>query len=432
MSQEINFPKNFLWGSAISSYQTEGMNDNSDWWEFEQKPGNIKSGEKSGLACDHYNLFESDHTLLSSLGQNAHRTGIEWSRIIPEENEVDTEEIEHYHKVLESLKKNKLTGFVTIHHFTIPIWFERKGGFLKSKNLKHFTRYCEVLAKNFPEVEFWNTINEPNVFAAGGYLYGEFPPKKGFFPAFLKVTRNILKAHAIAYQKIKEFNPKSSVGIVKNYPYFIQKYESRFWKKQFASLADNFFTQVSLDMIKTGKVPFVPLARKSWLRNTSDFIGVNYYNLARFVFKFGVPVDLSMALPDDKRLTQMGWGAYHRGLFEALIRTHKEMKKPIYVTESGIGTLDDEWRQEYIIKQLFEVNKAMQKGADIRGYFYWSSMDNWEWSEGFEPRFGLIGIDYETQERKIKESAKMYEKIARQNKIPSELLEKYKISLRRN
>ncbi len=429
MSHEIKFPADFLWGTAQSAYQTEGMNDNCDWWEFEKKPGNIRTGERSGLACDHYNRFEADHKLLSSLGHNAHRTGVEWSRIVPEESKVDEDEIEHYHKVFESLKKNNLTGFVNIHHFTIPLWFEKKGGFLKTKNLKHFSYYCEVLAKNFPEVEFWNTINEPNVYAAGSYLYGEFPPKKGSFYAFLKVTRNILKAHAIAYQKIKEFNPNSSVGIVKNYPYFIQKYEGRFWKKYFASIADRIFTQVSLNMLKTGKVPFIPFAKKDWLKDTSDFIGVNYYNAARFIFKFGFPVDLSMALPNAKRVTQMGWGPYHKGLLHALIRTHEELKKPIYVTESGIGTLDDEWRQEYIVRQLLEVNSAIKKGVDVRGYFYWSSIDNWEWAYGFAPRFGLIGIDYETQERKVKDSAKMYEIIARQNKIPKELLDQHKINL---
>ncbi|MCG3216509.1 MAG: glycoside hydrolase family 1 protein [Candidatus Heimdallarchaeota archaeon] len=428
MSREIVFPEDFLWGSAVSSYQTEGMNSNCDWWEFEQVPGNIKSGERCGLACNHYNLYDSDYELLSSLGQNAHRTSIEWSRIMPTENEIDNDEIEHYHKVFESLKNHNLEGFVTVHHFTVPLWFEKKGGFLKAKNLKYFAKYCEILAKNYPEVQFWNTINEPNVLASMSFLSAEAPPKKNSIFAFFRATRNILKAHAIAYQKLKKFNPKCSIGIVKNFPYFIQKYENRFMKKWVATFADNVFNQVTINMLKTGNVPLIPLARKKWLRDTSDFIGVNFYNMARFIFKLGFPVDMLLSLPDDERLTQMGWSAYHKGLYEALMRTHNSLRKPIYITESGIGTLDDNWRKEYILEQLIEVKRAIQSGADIRGYFYWSSLDNWEWAEGFEPRFGLIGIDYSTQKRKIKDSAKMYGTIAKQNKIPKELLEKYLLS----
>ena len=309
-----------------------------------------------------------------------------------------------------------------------PLWFEKKGGFLKAKNLKYFAKYCEILAKNYPEVQFWNTINEPNVLASMSFLSGEAPPKKNSIFAFFRATRNILKAHAIAYQKLKKFNPKCSIGIVKNFPYFIQKYENRFMKKWVATFADNVFNQVTINMLKTGNVPLIPLARKKWLRDTSDFIGVNFYNMARFIFKLGFPVDMLLSLPDDERLTQMGWSAYHKGLYEALMRTHISLRKPIYITESGIGTLDDNWRKEYILEQLIEVERAIQSGAYIRGYFYWSSLDNWEWAEGFEPRFGLIGIDYSTQKRKIKDSAKMYGTIAKQNKIPKELLEKYLLS----
>ena len=425
MAKDISFPEKFLWGGALSAYQAEGGNYNNDWYLHEQKKGKIWNDDRCGTACDYYNLYDSDFQLFEKHGQNAHRTGIEWSRIMPKENEVDEDEIEHYHKVFESLKKHNLTGFVNIHHFTVPIWFAEKGGFLKKKNLKYFEKYCEVLGKNFSEVEYWNTINEPNVFAAMYYLYGEGPPEKRSLFAFLKGTRHILYCHAIAYHQIKKYNPKSLVGIVKNIPYFYQKYKGKGWAKLVSKIADSAFNQVTLDMLKTGKVPFIPFAKKEWLKNTTDFFGFNYYNAANFVFKFGIPINLEMKMPEDKIVTQMDWGVYPQGLYEGLMRAHNELNIPIYVTENGLATLDDEFRQEYILKHLVETSNAIQDGADIRGFFYWGAIDNFEWMQGFEPRFGLIGVDYKTKERIVRDATLMFGDIARRNIISKELLEKF-------
>ena len=365
--------------------------------------------------------------MLSSLNQNALRTGIEWSRIIPEENVVDEEELEHYHKVLESMKKNKLTGFINIYHFTIPLWFERKGGFLKNKNLRYFEYYCEVLAKNFPEVHFWNTINEPGVVPLLGYLYGEFPPRKKSLLAFAKVYRNMIKAHALAYNKIKEYNPKSQVGIVKTIPYFYQKYHSRFWKKWVVSLMDSAYNQVMFNALSRGKLPFLPFITRKWIKDSSDFFGLNYYDPVYVNFKFGIPRSMNFKLPEQKDITQMGWGIFPEGIYEDIMRVKSEFKGPIYITENGIATLQDEQRQKFILSHLLQVHRAIQAGADVKGFFYWSSFDNWEWAEGFEPRFGLIGIDYKTKKREIRDSAKIYGQIAKENIITKELLDKYNL-----
>lgn len=428
MTKDLEFPENFLWGAAQSAYQTEGHNYNNDWYKFEQTQGNIKNNDICGVACDHYNRFDSDFELLSNLNQNAHRTGIEWSRIVPEENEVNHEEIEHYHKVFESLKKHNLTSFVTVHHFTIPLWFEQKGGFLKRKNLKHFEYYCDIIAKNFPEVEFWNTINEPGVLPLMGYMSKEFPPGKRSLLAFSRVYNNILRAHGIAYHKLKEENPKSQVGIVKNVPYFYQKFYNKFWKKWVVSLFDNVYNQTFFNLLNNGRISINPLIREKWLKGTSDFFGINYYDALYFKFKFGIPYGMDFMLPEDTRITQMGWGIHPNGLYENLMRVKKEFKGPIYVTENGIATLEDKERQSFILEHLIEVHRAIKNGADVQGFFYWSSMDNWEWAEGFEPRFGLLGIDYETQERQVRESAKLYGEIAKQNKISASLLEKFKLN----
>ncbi len=429
MSEKIIFPEGFLWGSAQSAYQVEGNNYNNDWYEFEQIPGAIKNGDKCGESSDHYNLFENDFKLLSSLNQNSLRTGIEWSRLVPEENVVNEDELEHYHKVIESLRKNNLTGFINIYHFTIPIWFERKGGFLKTKNLKYFQHYCEVLAKNFPEVDFWNTINEPGVVPLMGYLYGEFPPRKKSILAFSKVYRNMIKAHAIAYRTLKEYNPKSQVGIVKTIPYFYQKYHSKYWKKWIVSAMDFAYNQVMFNALDKGKVPFIPFAHNSLIKDSSDFFGLNYYDPVFFKFKFGIPIETDFKLPEQTETTQMGWGIYPQGLYEDIMRVKREFKGPIYVTENGIATLQDEQRQKFILAHLVEVSRAISEGADVRGFFYWSSLDNWEWAEGFEPRFGLIGIDYTTKERLVRESARMYGKIAKDNAISKQLLDKFELNL---
>ena len=424
MTKDYNFPEGFLWGGAHSAYQTEGKNYNNDWFKFEQIPGNIKNGDKCGESANHYELYDQDHMLLRKLNHNALRTGIEWSRIVPNENEIDEDEIEHYHKVFESIKRNQLEGFVTLYHFTIPIWFERKGGFLKTKNLKYFKNYCEIISKNFPEVNFWNPINEPAVVPLMSYFYGEFPPGKKSLFAYLKVYRNMMKAHSLAYQALKKHNPRSQIGMVKSFPYFPQKYHGSYWERKMISMLDYAYNQVAIDASLNGKVPFIPFAYKDWMKNTCDFFGINYYSAVFFDFKFGFPVKMDTKNPEDKEITQLGYGIHPEGLYENIMRIKEVYDGPIYISENGIGTLDDELRQRFILRHLFEVHKAIEKGADVKGYFYWSTIDNWEWAEGFEPRFGLIGIDYKTQERHVKDSARMFGEIAWTNKIEASLIKK--------
>ena len=425
MFKDYIFPKNFEWGGAQSAYQTEGNNFNNDWYEFEQKTGHIKNNDKCGETANHYELFEQDFQIFQILNHTAHRTGIEWSRIIPTENEIDKDEIEHYHKVFESLEKHHLKGFVTLYHFTVPIWFERKGGFQKTKNLKFFQEYCETIAKNFPEIKFWNPINEPGIVPFIGYLVGQFPPGKKSFFAYLKVYRNMMKAHSMAYNILKKYNPKSQVGIVKSFPYFYQKYSRNYWQKKIISIMDYSFNQVAIDACIKGKVPFIPFLSKKWMKNTIDYFGINYYSAVHFDFKYGLPVKMNSKLPNDIELTQMGYGIHPEGLYENIMRIKQIYNGPIYITENGIATLDDVQRQKYILKHLIQVHRAIQDGAEIKGYFYWSTIDNWEWAEGFEPRFGMIGIDYQTKERQIRESARLFAEIAKNNQVDTLILEKY-------
>jgi beta-glucosidase len=193
------------------------------------------------------------------------------------------------------------------------------------------------------------------------------------------------------------------------------------------SFFDDVYNQIFFDLLKNGRISLNPLIREKWLKDTSDYFGINYYEAVFFKFKFGIPYSMDLKLPGEKRVTQMVWGVFPRCLYENIMRVKQEYKGPIYVTENGLATLDDSERQFFILEHLIEVNRAIKNGADVKGYFYWSSMDNWEWAEGFEPRFGLLGINYDTQEREIRESAEMFSEIAKLNKIPSYLLEKFKL-----
>jgi beta-glucosidase len=411
------FPEGFLWGSATSSHQVEGGNFNN-WSSFEEEEGRIKSGEKSGIACDHYNRYEEDYNLLESLNHTAYRMSLEWSRIIPEEGEIDQGALNHYRKMIESLLVKKIIPFVTIHHFTHPLFFEEKGGFLKEENLKHFKFYCETIAEEYKDLLIvWNTINEPNVVTSAGFFLGTFPPGEKSFVKYKKALRNILRAHAIAYTTLKEINPEWKIGIVKNISYFKPKRRFSLSSWLGAKILNWTFNMSTIKALKTGRLPLSLFKKYPNLKNSSDFIGLNYY--VKVNASIGAIIKGKITMEEEgKRMTQMNWTSYPEGLYKSIKLISKHFpEKEIYVTENGIATLDDEWRKEYIVEHLMATSKAISEGAKVRGFFYWSTMDNFEWTHGYGPKFGLIGVDPETLERKIKGSGRMYAKIAKENKV---------------
>ena len=211
------FPKGFLWGAASASYQVEGGIENNDWAQAARE-GKVPV---CGKATDHYNRYEADFDIAKSLGHNAHRLSIEWSRIEPEESRFNEDEIEHYRKVLRSLRSRGLEPFVTLWHFTLPLWFSNKGGFQNPNAPEIFARYCEyVISKLGNEANFWMTINEPLVWASIGYVAGKWPPFKKNIFSFHFVTNKLINAHKLAYHKIKKINPNLSVGIAKHNIFF--------------------------------------------------------------------------------------------------------------------------------------------------------------------------------------------------------------------
>ena len=397
IKKKLKFPQGFFWGTATSAHQVEGGNVN-DWSKWEKKnaerlakkAGNYwqKWQQKkfpemfepanyiSGRASDHYHRFKEDFDIAQSLSHNAHRFSIEWSRVEPKEGKFDKKEIEHYWQILLALKKRNLEPFVTLWHFTLPIWLAKKDGWLNPRAPYYFDRYVKIVSENlFEQVNFWITLNEPLVYASDSYLKGVWPPQKKSFLGFLKIIKNLIKAHQLTYRSLHLVDLGCQVGIAKNNIYFknnpLFKY---FWNEYF------------LNKIKSEQ----------------EFIGLNYYFFHRF-FK-------------EKQLlsSDMDWQIYPKGIYY-LLSDLRKYNKPIYITENGLADAKDKKRAKFIKDNLYWVLQAIKKGIDIRGFFYWSLLDNFEWDKGFWPRFGLVEMDYRTLERRIRPSAYQYAKICREN-----------------
>ena len=391
---KLEFPKNFLWGAATSAHQVEGGNHN-DWSEWEKATGN----EESGRACDHYNRFREDFDIAKQLGQNTHRFSIEWSRIEPEEGRFDEKEIAHYQEAINVLRERGIEPFVTLWHWTLPIWVAKQGGWENKKTIDDFARYCDKIVRSLSadeaglkSVAYRITLNEPEIYTMNSYLRGKWPPasptsqggpqKKSFFK-FLKVYRNLANAHKKAYTVIHStWVSDTQVGIAKNNSYF-----------------------------EGWLAPILNWGWNNWFLNRisqhQDFIGLNYYFHNRIK-------GFKLNQNNNKQVSDIGWEIYPEGIYHVL-KDLKKYNKPIYITENGVADAKDIHREKFIKEHLRWVHKAISKGVDVRGYFYWSLLDNFEWDKGFWPRFGLVEMDYKTMERRVRPSAYEYAKIVKEN-----------------
>ena len=401
---KYTFPKEFLWGTATSAYQIEGNNKNSDWWEWEyrdrRKDFNLlihKSNwplEPSLDACDSYNRYEEDFDLASNLNNNAIRIGLEWARIEPKQGEFDQNEIEHYKKVLQAAQDRGLKTFVTLHHFTNPIWFSKKHGWTNLGAPKMFAAYAKKCAEEFGEIaDTFLTINEPQVYAFKSYLDAGWAPQKHNPISTLVVMMNFWRAHNKAYDAIKEISD-IRVGIVKNISNFYT--EARWF-----NLVDRIATKI-LYYLNAGF--FLDRTKKRM-----DVIGLNHYFSNRIKF-------LRARNVDDK-FSDLGWWLYPPGIKPILLDL-KKYGVPVYITENGLADAKDEHRAWYIKEILKACAEAIEEGANLQGYFHWSLLDNYEWAEGFWPRFGLVEIDRTNNlQRKPRPSYYEYAKICENGTI---------------
>jgi len=409
----LKFPKEFLWGASISTHQVEGNNHNQ-WttWELEtaqvkvaKAPYNYQhlanwdeikqdalspSNYVSGKAADHFNRYKQDFDLAASMHLNALRSGVEWSRIEPKEGVFNVAAIEHYKTYFAELKQRGITPVISLWHWTFPDWFAAKGGFAKRRNIKYFTRYVRRITKELGEhFGYVITINEPTVYAAMSYHEQRWPPEGHSKITMLLVMRNLASAHRKSYRIIKKLQPKAQVGIVHNCAYYYPGDDS--WiSSVVARLGHKFSNEVFINRVK----------------RQQDFFALNYYFANQIL---GTRVHN----PDDNQLNDMGWDMQPDKLRPLLVRLHKKYKIPFMITESGVADSHDKYRKWWIAQEVKAMDGAMKDGVPLLGYIHWSLLDNFEWAEGFWPKFGLIAVDYKTQQRTIRPSAKWYSRLIR-------------------
>lgn len=422
-----HFPKGFYWGAATSAYQVEGglHNSWSEWekqnadrlaheattyykdWQREKFPTMLMPDNYiSGSTADFWNRYEEDFDILEKLHLNAFRLSIEWSRIEPEEGVFDETAITHYRNMLESLKRRSITLFVTCWHWTDPLWIARNGGWENPKTIDAYERYVRRITKEFGDlVDFWQPLNEPGTFVGMSYIQGAFPPQVKSFLRANRVFKHLMRAHRIGYRAIKELSPEAQVGM-SHYAVFNIPHQNKLINRLVIPIIDYFRNWRFLNSID----------------DVNDFIGIQFYHtdyldFSPFRWKFGNgnwgPITRKNP---DKDLTDIGWDIYPEGIYHLIVRAAK-YGKPIYITENGLADEFDERRSQFIHDHLSFIHRAIEAGADVRGYFYWSLLDNFEWDKGFWPRFGLVHVDYQTQARTIRKSALAYAQVAQANTL---------------
>lgn len=412
---KLEFPKGFLWGAATASHQIEGgqHNDWSEWettnaerlareseqsfrwnpnWKKFEAEATDPANYLSGAACNSWNRYEEDFDILDELHLKAYRFSIEWSRIEPTEGVFDETAIDRYRQMIRSLRMRGIEPFVTLWHWTLPLWLSARGGTTAADFPERFRIYADKVSSALgSDVKFWITLNEPDVVSSHAYLKGAWPPQKKSVFLFLKSIHSLIRAHKLAYGAIKETFPEARIGIAKHQVVF-EVARPTVINRILKSVADYGWNSYFLNRIK----------------NHQDFIGLNHYN--RNV------IDNGFSKNPNERQTDFGWEFFPESIHQALMEL-KPYGKPIYVTESGIADASDTLRQEFIPRALASVHRAISEGVPVRGYFYWSLLDNFEWDKGYWLRFGLIAVDRATQARTIHDSARAYARIAEMNTL---------------
>jgi beta-glucosidase len=395
---DVEVPPGFLWGAATSAHQVEGGNVNSDWWDFEHAPASA-ARESSGDGIDHYHRYAGDFALLASLGHDAHRLSVEWSRIEPAPGEFSRAAIAHYRRVLTALRDAGLTPFVTLHHFTLPRWFATAGGWLAPDAVHVFARYCRHVAAGLGDLmPFVCTINEPQMVALHGYLEGCHPPGLTNAVLWKRAGRVLLEAHHAAVRAVREASG-CLTGLAVQLPLLVPARDDAACRA-FHREMQHEIVDLYLDGL-TGP-------------DRGDWLGVQYY---RKQWVDPASPTLFAPPPPGTRTTQLGWAVHPAGLRDVLHRAART-GLPLYVTENGIATEDDDERIDYLHSHLAAVAGALADGVDVRGYLHWSAFDNFEWSEGFRPRFGLVAVDRDDDLARVpKPSAYAFADLARSGRL---------------
>ncbi|GBE27597.1 MAG TPA: glycoside hydrolase family 1 protein [Bacteroidetes bacterium] len=407
----------FYWGLATSAFQMEGFvqNDMTQW----EALGGFRQDGKNPLyqnGAAHWQYWQEDYRLLASIGVNAYRFSMEWARIEPKRGHYDQKSLDHYERMLDTLLKMGIEPFLTLHHFTHPVWFHAQTPWTSEAAQDVFCSFAEMLIKRFAsKINYWITFNEPLVWVLAAYGDAKFPPGKNNVTEMIHAFLNILKTHACVYDRIKSARPLARVGLAKHFIVFAP---GRKWFAADRSLADllhGFFNKMTLDAFKLNRLKFrfpflFNFDEPVVLNDKIDFWGVNYYYRMYSAFKlnFRRPIHFFFKDAAGHGLTDMGWEIYPKGLGQ-ILKAVARSGKDIFITENGIATTDEALRMRFMDEHIRQILSARQNGLPVRGYFYWTFLDNYEWLEGKSKRFGLVHVDYANDfARKVKPSAEHY------------------------
>jgi beta-glucosidase len=441
----LKFPHNFYWGTATAAFQIEGHPEEylgklSDWSEWIDREDKVLKPTNNGRAVEHYQHLIEDINLIKGLNNNAYRFSFNWARLHRAPGEFDENTARFYDSLLDELmdsnSKNRIEPFATIVHFVLPNWLAKQGGWENPKTAHEFKNFTEYLVKRFGQkIKYWITFNEPNIFLGFGYESGIWPP--GFqndWNRYLKAYQGLVLGHQLAYKVIKENNPKAQVGIAQNL-YCYEPYDQDLVTHPWQSLDS------------------VPNILRKQLHNHAfiescvdlealDFLGVNYYTRFSYQLNPQAPDAINAQAPSSfwgellnraeqkntqSKFNSLGWELYPEGLYKAL--TDKALVRlignlPVFITENGYckiekeaEDLEDPERIKFIKNHLVYLHKAISKGVNLNGYFYWSLLDNFEWALGMNPRFGLVHVNHSSFARTPKASYHYYSQVAKQNGI---------------
>lgn len=451
MANKIIFPDGFIWGAATASYQIEGAwnkhgKGESTWDRFTHTPGKIKNNDTGDIADDHYRLWKKDIALMKRLGLKSYRFSIAWPRVIPAgRGKVNQKGLDFYNKLVDGLLDAGITPFVTLYHWDLPQVLQDEGGWTARSTVDAFVEYTNVVTNALGDrVKNWITHNEPAVVAWLGYETGVHAPGIKDYPKAMRAAHHLLLSHGMAVPVIRDNSPDAEVGITLNIGWKVPASNSKMdidaarhddgkWFRWFAdpvygrgypSDMVEYFSQ--LGALPNG-LDFVQESDMQIIAAPTDFIGINYYN--RNLHRVDAPDnDPQLFSPKPKtpeNWTEMDWEIYPEGLTGVLGRLYFNYHPlKIYITENGAsystgpdekGNVPDELRTTYLRTHFAAAHRAIQAGVPLAGYFVWSLFDNFEWAYGYSQRFGIIWVDYETQKRTLKDSAKWYKNVIKKN-----------------
>ena len=454
MDTFFSFPPDFLWGAATASYQIEGAwnedgKGESIWDRFAHTPGKIKNGDAGDVACDAYHRWVEDIRLMKELGLRAYRFSISWPRILSQgRGKVNPAGLDFYSRLVDGLLEAGIIPFVTLYHWDLPQALQDEGGWARRSTAEAFVEYADTVTRRLGDrVKHWITHNEPAVVALDGHFSGEHAPGIQDMATAIKVSHHLLLSHGWAVPVIRRNSSGAEVGITLNVNWTVPasdsaadrnalRREQGIWVRWYTdplygrgypadlvadAIAEGYLPPEGMTCVQTGDLQAIAAP--------TDFLGLNYYS--RFITRDksapdNLPQTAFISPPGEEHWTETGWEVYPDGLFNVLAWIYFEYQPPkIYITENGAsysagpdaeGRVRDTHRLNYLRTHFAAAHRAIQAGIPVEGYFVWSLMDNFEWAEGYSQRFGLIWVDYQTQKRIFKDSARWVQQVIAENR----------------